>query len=52
MPPGERDAFLRTTARARLAQLAAIVDGAARPWIEAAPTLRPPDPIAEDWYRP
>jgi tagatose 1,6-diphosphate aldolase len=51
LPPAERDVFLATEARARLAALAAIVDASARPWRATRSIPVPPDPIAEDWYR-
>lgn len=47
----ERDAFLIGTAHRRLRELAAIVDGLARPWTDAAPLLRATEPIPEGWYR-
>jgi len=51
MAAGERDRFLATEARARLAGLRAIVDDAARPW-RMSPALRPPpEPIPQDWFR-
>ena len=51
MGPRERDAFLAGTARRRLSELTAIVDGLARPWMDAAPSLEATDPLPEDWYR-
>ena len=51
MPPSERDAFLVDTAHGRLRDLAAIVDELARPWMEAAPSLRVHEPIPQGWYR-
>ena len=51
MPPSERDGFLAGTARERLRELTDIVDGLARPWPEAAPSLRVAEPVPDDWYR-
>jgi tagatose-1,6-bisphosphate aldolase len=51
MAAPDRDAFLAGTARRRLRELATIVDGAARPWVEAAPSLRVTAPIDEGWFR-
>jgi tagatose-1,6-bisphosphate aldolase len=51
MAPPERDAFLIDTAHGRLRGLAAIVDELARPWMEAAPSLRESEPVPEGWYR-
>ena len=48
--PG-RDEYLASTARPRLQALADIVDGSARPWRDAAPQLRPTEPIHDDWFR-
>ncbi len=48
---GERESFLRDVAYRRLTDLAALIDGAARPWTEAAAFARSDAPIAEDWYR-
>jgi tagatose 1,6-diphosphate aldolase len=51
LAPSEREAFLRTTAVVRLAELRAIVEAEARPWFAARSIVAPAEPIAEDWFR-
>ena len=49
LAPHERDAFLAGEGRRRLAALAELVDALGRPWTEASPLARLPDP-PERWY--
>ena len=46
----ERDAFLRTTGRARLARLVDLVDELGRPWTERPGPLVPTPEPADGWY--
>ena len=50
MASDARDAFLATTARDRLARLAAIVDEQGAPWRARWAAARRPDAPAEGWY--
>ena len=47
----ERDAFLRTTGRARLARLVDLVDELGRPWTERPGPLVPTPEPADGWFR-
>lgn len=51
MPAPERDAWLASEGRARLARLATLVDGAGLPWHARAGTLVGADAPGEGWYR-
>jgi tagatose-1,6-bisphosphate aldolase len=50
-PPAERDAWLVTEGRARLAGLARLVDDAGVPWHARPGTLSAADEPGEGWYR-
>ena len=51
MAPGPRDQFLQTTARTRLARLAAIVDAAGHSWRERASGVQDVAAPGDGWYR-
>jgi tagatose 1,6-diphosphate aldolase len=50
MPAAEREAFLATTARERLARITAVVDAAATPWRPRWIEAKHPDPVGPGWY--
>ena len=50
LPAPERDAFLSTTGRERLARLVALVDREAAPWRERWLLARRPEPPGAGWY--
>ena len=51
LAPSERDGFLRTTGRTRLARLVDLVDEVGRPWdARPGPLVPTPDP-GDGWYR-
>lgn len=51
MPAAERDAWLTTEGRARLARLADLVDRDGRPWTDRAGTLTTAPVPGDGWYR-
>jgi tagatose 1,6-diphosphate aldolase len=51
LPAGERDAWLATEGRARLARLADLVDGAGVPWHARRGTLSDAAQPGEGWFR-
>ena len=51
LPPAERDAWLATEGRARLARLAALADEAGVPWHARPGTLAAAEVPGEGWYR-
>jgi tagatose-1,6-bisphosphate aldolase len=50
MAPDDREAFLASTGRERLARIAALVDGAAAPWRPRWVAAKRPDPVEPGWY--
>ena len=51
LAPADRDAFLATTGRERLARLAALADREARPWYERATRVTTARMPGDGWYR-